>query len=54
MNKIQLLSLATTILVLSSCKEEKKAHNPLDEADVIPVKISSATALTYTHCLCKD
>ena len=45
MKKIQLLSLAAAILVLFSCKEEKKAHNPLDEADVIPVKISSVSAL---------
>ena len=45
MNKIQLLSLAATILVLFSCKEEKKAHNPLGEVDVIPVKISAVSAL---------
>jgi len=45
MKKIQLLSLAATILVLFSCKEKEKAHNPLGEADVIPVKISSVSAL---------
>ena len=45
MKKIQLLSLAAAILVLFSCKEENKTHNPLGEADVIPVKISSVSAL---------
>ena len=45
MKKIQLLSLAAAILVLFSCKEENKTHNPLAEADVIPVKISSVSAL---------
>ena len=45
MKKIQLLSLAAAILVFFSCKEEKKTHNPLGEADVIPVKISSVSAL---------
>src|SRR6185503_16149411 len=45
MKKIQLFSLAATILVLFSCKEKEKANNPLGEADVIPVKISSVSAL---------
>jgi len=45
MKKIQLLSLAAAICVLFSCKEENKTHNPLGEADVIPVKISSVSAL---------
>jgi RND family efflux transporter MFP subunit len=45
MKKIQLLTLAATILVLFSCKEKEKAKNPLEEGDVIPVKISSVAAL---------
>ena len=44
MKKIQLLSLAA-ILVLYSCKEQDKVKNPLGEADIIPVKISSVSAL---------
>lgn len=44
MKKIQLLSLSATILILFSCKEKEKAHNPLGETDVIPVKISSVSA----------
>jgi len=45
MKRIQLLSLATAILILFSCTEKENAHNPLGEADVIPVKISSVSAL---------
>jgi RND family efflux transporter MFP subunit len=45
MKKIQLLTLATAILVLFSCKEKDKAENPLGETDVIPVKVSSVSAL---------
>src|SRR6476620_5418962 len=45
MKKIQLLSLAATILVLFSCKEKEKVKNSLGEVDVIPVKISSLSAL---------
>ena len=44
MKKIQLLSLAA-ILVLYSCKEQDNAKNPLGDADVIPVKVSSVSAL---------
>ena len=45
MKKIQLFSLAAAILVLYSCKGKDKAKSSLEEADVIPVKISSVTAL---------
>jgi RND family efflux transporter MFP subunit len=44
MKKIQLLSLAV-ILVLYSCKNEDKAKNEFEVADVIPVKLSAVSAL---------
>lgn len=46
MKNIQLLSLATAILVLYSCKHEDKAKKTFEVADVIPVKISAVSALT--------
>ena len=45
MKKIQLFSFIAVVSVLVSCKEEDKAKNSLGEADVIPVKISSVSAL---------
>jgi RND family efflux transporter MFP subunit len=45
MKKIQLLSLATAILVLYSCKQVDKAKTTFEVADVIPVKISTVSAL---------
>ena len=45
MKKIQLLPLAAAILFLYSCKHEDKAKIGLEVADVIPVKISSVSAL---------
>jgi RND family efflux transporter MFP subunit len=45
MKKIQLLPLAAAILFLYSCKHEEKAKIGLEVADVIPVKISSVSAL---------
>jgi len=45
MKKIQFLSLVATILVLYSCKGNDKVKNSPGEADVIPVKISSVSAL---------
>jgi len=49
MKKIQLLSLAAAILILFSCKEPDRTKNPLGEADVIPVKTSSVSALRLSQ-----
>jgi RND family efflux transporter MFP subunit len=45
MKKIQLLSLIAAISVLYACNEEDKSKNSLGETDVIPVKISTVSAL---------
>jgi RND family efflux transporter MFP subunit len=45
MKKIQLLPLAAAILFLYSCKHDEKAKIAFEVADVIPVKISSVSAL---------
>jgi RND family efflux transporter MFP subunit len=48
MKNIQLLPLAAAMLVLYSCKHEDKAKNAFEVADVIPVKISTVSALALT------
>lgn len=45
MKKIQLFSVIAVVSVLYSCTAEDKKKNPLGQADVIPVKISSVSAL---------
>ena len=46
MKKIHLFSgLVATALLISSCKHEQKAQNPLGEPDIIPVKVSAISML---------
>jgi RND family efflux transporter MFP subunit len=45
MKNIQFLLLTAAILVLYSCKHEDKANKAFEVADVIPVKISTVSAL---------
>ncbi|MBS0027655.1 efflux RND transporter periplasmic adaptor subunit [Chitinophaga sp. 22321] len=51
MKKIQLFSVIAVLSVLYSCTTEDKKKNPLGGTDVIPVKISSVSALGLSQTI---